>query len=97
MVEVGRKLLFADSPIPPMLFDPAPDIAGIARSLGVEAYTVVDPRELEATLEAAFARALPTVVDVRIDAEASPPIGSRTNTLLAEYSGRSRAAARGEQ
>lgn len=87
MVELGRKLLFPESQIPPMLFDPPPNIAEFARAMRVRAWTVTDPRELDEVLREAVRANEPSLVDVHIDPGFAPPIGSRTKTLMSQYSG----------
>jgi benzoylformate decarboxylase len=47
--------------------DPKVDFAGLARSLGCEAITVSDPRELKATLSSAFGRPGTKLIEVVVD------------------------------
>jgi acetolactate synthase-1/2/3 large subunit len=50
-----------------------PDYAAIARSMGADGAIVEAPSELAEQLEAALASGRPTVLDVRVDSEASLP------------------------
>jgi acetolactate synthase-1/2/3 large subunit len=92
MVEVGRKALFPDSKIAPVLFDPPPDIAGIGRALGLHSVSVHDARDLDRTLREALDGSRSTLIDVHIDRTAWPPMGTRVRSLLEAYSGATAAA-----
>jgi acetolactate synthase-1/2/3 large subunit len=63
---------------------PPVDFAAMARACGVEAYTVVKPEDFDAIDFSALSRKrAPTLIDVRIDAEVVPPMGSRVRVLAA--------------
>lgn len=62
------------------------DAAGIARSVGAEGVLVEQPDALAAALSAAFVAKRPTVIDVRVDPEAVPPMADRIQGLRAASS-----------
>jgi thiamine pyrophosphate-dependent acetolactate synthase large subunit-like protein len=55
-----------------------PDLAGVARSLGMHGVTVSAPGDLDAVAEALAAGRYPLLVDVRLDSEAIPMTFSRS-------------------
>jgi acetolactate synthase-1/2/3 large subunit len=61
---------------------PKVDFALLAQALGVPSLVVRSDEELEAVdLDAIFARRGPTLIDVRVDREVQPPIGTRIKIL----------------
>jgi acetolactate synthase-1/2/3 large subunit len=63
---------------------PPVDFAAMARACGVEGYTVIKPEDFDAIDFVALGRKrAPTLIDVRIDAEVVPPMGSRVKVLAA--------------
>jgi acetolactate synthase I/II/III large subunit len=84
-VEVGRQALFADTPIPAMRFEPAPDLAAWASAMGVRGVVVSRPELLQAALEAALGSSGPTLLDVRIDPSLRPEVGPRLDALIAQW------------
>lgn len=67
---------------------PPVDFAAMARACGVEAYTVIKPEDFNTIDFPALARKrAPTLIDIRIDAEVVPPMGSRVKVLAANRSG----------
>ncbi|HYQ45000.1 MAG TPA: thiamine pyrophosphate-binding protein [Polyangiaceae bacterium] len=67
-------------------FKTRPDIAGIARAVGADAYLVEHPEALAPALSAAFTGKRPVVVDVRVEPEAVPPMADRIQGLRARAS-----------
>lgn len=58
------------------------NFAAMAESMGVEGIVIETPEEMEAIdFERLFTKNGPTVIDVRIDANEVPPMGSRIKTL----------------
>ncbi len=57
------------------------DFAALARSLGAHGVRIDDERHLDARLARALARPGPVIIDVRIDPDERPPIGSRVRNL----------------
>ncbi|MEI9938748.1 MAG: thiamine pyrophosphate-binding protein [Pseudomonadota bacterium] len=60
-----------------------PDVAGIARAVGAEAFLVERPEALAFALEAAFQARGPAVIDVRVEPSAVPPMADRIQGLRA--------------
>jgi len=82
MVKHGQRLTAAE----PVGFDlPRIDYAAIARAMGVEGHIIRSISDLVALdMEHICQRPGPTLLDVRIDPEAQPPIGLRTRVLKGE-------------
>ena len=82
MVKHGQRLTGAES----VGFElPVIDYAAMARAMGVESYTIDSVAELRALdVKSICQRRGPTLLDVRIDPEAKPPIGLRTRILKGE-------------
>lgn len=85
MVDLGRKKLFAQSKIPDMTFETPPDLANLARSMGVSSARVNDAKALEQALTLALGSRLPFLIDLHIDTNAEPPIGTRLEALTSQY------------
>lgn len=81
MVKHGQKLTGAE----PIAFElPTVDFAAFARAMGANAFAIESPDELLAIdMDAVCQHPGPTLLDIRIDAEAAPPIGGRTDFLKA--------------
>lgn len=82
MVKHGQRLTDAE----PVGFElPTIDYAAMARAMGVEGYTIDTLDDLRALDIVDMCRKSgPTLLDVRIDPEANPPIGLRTRILKGE-------------
>lgn len=81
MVKHGQRMTGAE----PIAFDlPKVDFAQFAKAMGAQAFTINSAEDLIKLDGAAICRRPgPTLLDVRIDAEAIPPIGGRTDFLRA--------------
>jgi acetolactate synthase I/II/III large subunit len=63
---------------------PPVDFAAMARACGAEAITVTQPSDFDLIDFVALSRKrAPTLIDIRIDAEIVPPMGSRVKVLAA--------------
>lgn len=81
MVKHGQRRTGAE-PIAFKLIDI--DFCAFAKAMGINAYVVESPKDLqEIDYKAICAQRGPTLLDVRIDREESPPIGLRTKILSA--------------
>ena len=58
------------------------DVAGIAKAMGVATWVVDAPGRIQAAVREALACGRPSLIEVRIDANVSPPIGDRANSLV---------------
>jgi len=82
MVKHGQKLTGAES-IGTEL--PAVSFSRMARSMGVDAYTIRSPQDLlELDIEEMVSKKSPTLLDVLIDKNEIPPIGIRTKAISQE-------------
>jgi len=79
MIKHGQRLGGGE----PIGFElPAVDFALMARAVGANGITIRTPKELlELNMEALCSREGPTLIDVYIDPEEVPPMGSRMKTL----------------
>lgn len=57
------------------------DVAPLARAMGLFAEVVDRPGALQPVLREAFARRVPSVIEVRVDGELPPPLGGRVKSL----------------
>jgi len=79
MVKHGQRLNGAE-PIATEI--PFTDFAAMARAMGAQAHVINSPEDLRSLDGSAISKASgPTLLDVRLDTEAVPPIGMRINTL----------------
>ncbi len=65
------------------------DHAAIARACGCEGVTVTAAADLEAALHAAFASGRPTLIDIKVDPQARPPITAFEDRFASPYAGQS--------
>lgn len=81
MVKHGQRMTGAEA----IAFElPEIDFAGFARAMGAQAFSINSVEDLTGLDGAAISRHPgPTLLDVRIDPEAIPPIGGRTDFLRA--------------
>jgi acetolactate synthase-1/2/3 large subunit len=63
------------------LFEQPVDYCQFAKSLGAEAYSVTRPEEFVSTMECALKNYRPTVIEVQVDLNEVPPMGSRFKAL----------------
>ncbi len=79
MVEHGQRLVGAERTSTQL---PKISFAKMARSMGIEAYTIRSPQDLmELDIKEIINRKSPTLLDVLIDKNEIPPMSLRTNTL----------------
>ena len=57
------------------------DVAGIARAMGVHAWVVDQPGQMQAAVREALATGGPCLIEARVDAEVAPPLGERAASL----------------
>ena len=85
MVHTGDLMVFGDSK-PWNLFDRRIDVAGVAAGLGAHTYTVDTLDGLRAALDGALGAGVPTVIDVRVDADEIPEVvRQRANDLFRRF------------
>jgi thiamine pyrophosphate-dependent acetolactate synthase large subunit-like protein len=56
-------------------------IAGIARAMGLAAWSVEQPGQIAPALREALATAGPAVIEIRTDPEVRPPLGPRAKAI----------------
>ena len=59
----------------------AVEVASIARAMGLQTTVVDRPHQIAAALQAALAHNGPSLIEVRVDPDAAPPLGERASTL----------------
>ncbi len=57
------------------------DVAGIARAMGLQAWVVDQPGQLQSVMREALELAKPCLVEVRVDPSIPPPLGERASSL----------------
>jgi acetolactate synthase-1/2/3 large subunit len=80
MVHLGEKLQFKGK-FNTSIFKKPMNISQIAVALGARAFRAEHPGDTELAIQAALASGHPSVVEVMIDPEATPPMGMRLKTL----------------
>ncbi len=57
------------------------EVAAIARAMGMNTFTVDSPSQVRQVVEEALASRVPSVIEVLVDPEISPPLGARARSL----------------
>jgi acetolactate synthase-1/2/3 large subunit len=73
---VGRK-----RPLESIRYKNHLDIAAIARAMGLDAWVVDAPGQIQSVVEYALACGRPAVIEVRVDPTISPPLGDRARSI----------------
>lgn len=85
MVHTGDLMVFGDSK-PWNLFDKRIDVAAVAAGLGASTHTVDTLDGLRAALDTSLGADVPTVIDVRVDADEIPEVvRQRANDLFRRF------------
>ncbi len=74
--KVGRK-----RPLEAIRYREPLEVAAIARAMGLEAWVVERPGQIEEVLARALERRRPAVIEVRVDGSVAPPIGDRARSV----------------
>ncbi|MFO8073659.1 MAG: thiamine pyrophosphate-binding protein [Polyangia bacterium] len=74
--KVGRK-----QPLEAIRYREPLEVAAIARAMGLEAWVVDRPGQIEEVLARALERRGPAVIEVRVDGSVAPPIGDRARSV----------------
>jgi acetolactate synthase-1/2/3 large subunit len=77
----GSKLVSNGKPMNAIRYKRPLEIASIARAMGLQAWVVDRPGQLQEILEEAFRLGAPALVEVRVDGSISPPLGDRAKTV----------------
>ena len=57
------------------------EVASMARAMGLAAWTVERPGQMQGVLAMALASRSPTLIEVRVDASIAPPLADRADTI----------------
>lgn len=77
----GSKLVGSRQPLDSVRYRRPLDVAGIARAMGLAAYVVAEPGEMQSALRAALAQPGPALIEVRVDGSICPPLGDRAKSI----------------
>lgn len=77
----GSKLVSGGRAMDSVVYRKQLDIAAIARAMGLEAFSVDRPGQIQPALRAALGSKRPAVIEVRSDGSISPPLGDRARSV----------------
>ncbi|MCA9563247.1 MAG: hypothetical protein KC561_07150, partial [Myxococcales bacterium] len=77
----GTKLIDKGKPMESIRYRARLEIAAIARSMGLTAWIVDSPGQIQGAFNEALASGGPAVIEVRVDPTISPPLGDRAKTI----------------
>ena len=77
----GSKLVGRRRPLESIRYRHSIDIAGIARAMGLAAWVVERPGQMQEVFSRALGIGGPAVIEVRVDPDVEPPIGERARSV----------------
>lgn len=77
----GSQLVGSRRPLDSVRYRRPLDVAGMARAMGLAAWTVDRPGQIQSVIREALSLAGPSVVEVRPDVTIPPPIGERAQSI----------------
>ncbi len=77
----GSKMVGRQLPLETVRYRHALDVVGIARAMGLSAWTVDRPGQLQGCFLDALASGRPSLIEVRVDGNVPPPLGDRAKTI----------------
>ncbi len=77
----GSKLVSGGKPMESIRYKRPLEIAAIARAMGLPAWVVDRPGQMQDVLKEALRMGAPAVIEVRVDGSISPPLGDRAKTV----------------
>lgn len=77
----GSKLVSGGKPMECIRYKRPLEIASIARAMGLPAWVVDRPNQMQEVLADALRMKLPALIEVRVDGGISPPLGDRAKTV----------------
>jgi acetolactate synthase-1/2/3 large subunit len=77
----GSKLVSGGKPMESIRYKRPLEIASIARAMGLPAWVVDRPNQIQEVLADAMRMKLPALIEVRVDGSISPPLGDRAKTV----------------
>ena len=77
----GSKLVSGGKPMESIRYKRPLEIAAIARAMGLPAWVVDRPGQMQDVLKEALRMGAPALIEVRVDGSISPPLGDRAKTV----------------
>lgn len=77
----GSKLVSGGKPMDAIRYKRPLEIAAIARAMGLPAWVVDRPDQMQDALREALRMGAPALIEVRVDGSISPPLGDRAKTV----------------
>ncbi len=77
----GSKLVSGGKPMESIRYKRPLEIAAIARAMGLPAWVVDRPDQIQSVLAEALRMRSPALIEVRVDGAISPPLGDRAKTV----------------
>ncbi|HEX4517674.1 MAG TPA: thiamine pyrophosphate-binding protein, partial [Polyangiaceae bacterium] len=77
----GSKLVSGGKPMEAIRYKRPLEIASIARAMGLPAWVVDRPNQMQEVLADALRMKMPALIEVRVDGGISPPLGDRAKTV----------------
>ncbi len=77
----GSKLVSNGKPMESIRYKRPVEIAAIARAMGIPAWVVDRPDQIQDVLREAMNMRVPALIEVRVDGSISPPLGDRAKTV----------------
>jgi len=77
----GSKLVSGGTPMDAIRYKRPLEIAAIARAMGLPAWVVDRPDQMQDALREALRMGAPALIEVRVDGSISPPLGDRAKTV----------------
>jgi len=77
----GSKLVSGGRPMESIRYQRPLEIAAIARAMGLPAWVVDRPQQMQQVLSEALSMGAPALIEVRVDGSISPPLGDRAKTV----------------
>ena len=77
----GSKLVGARVPLASVRYKRPLEVAAIARAMGLAAWVVDAPGQIQSVVQEALAHAGPSLIEVRVDGNIAPPLGDRAKSI----------------
>ena len=77
----GSRMVGNKEPMRSVVYKRPVEVAGIARAMGLPAWVVDRPGQLQGALTEALRLKAPAVIEIRVDGTIAPPLGDRAKTI----------------
>jgi len=77
----GSKLVGSRVPLSSVRYKRPLEVAAIARAMGLAAWVVDSPGQMQVALREALLHAGPSLIEVRVDGNIAPPLGDRAKSI----------------